>query len=210
MARISHTPLLSNVALENYLKNDLANELHWTLRAAVEWRVQNRIRLKISGYHMQVFAMDSAFLHARTLFEFFTCRTTINHYGYDAYRINMPLTSTTPSVVATAYLSGNWNNALHAYLMHAQDRTVTRRLPSFDGTKTKDIKRMPVDFAQEIVRLWCEFARQLGRSSESDIKKLEVIALDILKEAIAQTTDIYTRKKIVVMKRRFPVKPISW
>ncbi|HKU18747.1 MAG TPA: hypothetical protein VJP80_05745 [Candidatus Saccharimonadales bacterium] len=210
MARISHTPLLSNVALENYLKNDLANELHWMLRAAVEWRIQSQIRLKVSGYHMQVFAMDSTFLHARTLFEFFTCKTTGNHYGYDAYRISMPLISTAPDIVDTVYLSGNWNGALHAYLMHAQDRTVARRLPSFDGTKTKDIKRMPVDFAQEVVRLWREFAQQLGRSSESDIQKLEVIALDILKEAIAQTMDIYTRKKIVVMKRRFPVKHISW
>jgi len=203
MVSTSHTPSLSNAALEDYLKKHLANELHWMLRAAVEWHIQNRIRLKISGYHVQVFAMDSSFLHARTLFEFFTCRTTRNHYGYDAYRISMPLSSTVPHVVDTIYLSGGWNSALHAYLMHAQDRTVTQRLIDFDGTTTKHIKRMPVDFALEVVRLWRAFANQLSLSADPDIQKLGVVTQNILKRAIDQTEDVYTRKKVVAMKQRF-------
>ncbi len=208
MARASHTPTLNNASLKTYLENDLANELHWLLRAAIEWRIQNKIRLKIPGYHMQVYAMDSVFLHARTLFEFFTTRTTPNHYGYDAYRVSMiPIGATQ---VPTRYLSNNWSSALHAYLMHAQDRTVTRRLTSFDGTTTKDIKKMPVDFAQEVVGLWRDFAKQLGLSAIPDIKRLERVALDILKTAIDQTEDVYTRKKVVGMKRRFPVNRITW
>lgn len=112
--------------------------------------------------------------------------------------------------VPTRYLSNNWNSALHAYLMHAQDRTVARRLTSFDGRTTKDIKKMPVDFAQEIVELWRNFAKQLGLSAVPDIKGLETVALDILKTAIDQTENVYTRKKVVGMKRRFPVNRIIW
>lgn len=157
---------------------------------------------------MQVFAMDSTFLHTRTLFEFFTQETTVNHYGYNAFRIDMKPAGALE--VPTPYLTENWNEALHAYLMHAQDRTVPRKLTSFDRSKTNDIKNMPVDFAQEIVRLWREFTAQLGMSTDPDIQKFEVIAQNILNKAIEQTEDIYTRKKVTVMKRKFSVKPVLW
>jgi hypothetical protein len=208
MTTTSHTPPLTDDQLKAYLKINLANELQWSIRAAVEWQIQARIKLKISGYHMQVLAMDSTFLHTRTLFEFFTKRATGNHYGYDTFRINMiPVGA---SAVPTPYLTEGWEGALHAYLMHAQDRTVPNHLTSYDRTKTKHIKNMPVDFAHEIVRLWREFATQLGKSADPNIRKLEPIALKILSDATAQTEEIYTRKKVMEMKRKFPVKPIVW
>jgi len=78
---------------DGYLRDHLANELHWLLRAANEWTVQHDLNLGIDGYHVQVYAMDSAFLHARTLFEFFTQPTGRNYYGVDQFGITPPLDS---------------------------------------------------------------------------------------------------------------------
>jgi hypothetical protein len=42
---------------------------------------------------VQVYAMDSAFLHARTLFEFFTRKTQDYFYGHDEYGVTTKIKS---------------------------------------------------------------------------------------------------------------------
>ena len=137
---------------DGYLEQHLANELHWLLRAANEWVVQDGLGLAIDGYHCQVYAMDSAFLHARTLFEFFTSdETRSNYYTVDQFgltKLDSPL-----------YRAG-WKSGLHEYLMHAQRREGQQPLTDANGTQ-KALKTMAPDFAAEIVRLWQVFVDDL-------------------------------------------------
>jgi hypothetical protein len=64
-----------------YLETHLHNKIRWLLCAATEWRVQQTINPhdSILGQHVKMYAMDSAALHARALFEFFTKPSTKNH-----------------------------------------------------------------------------------------------------------------------------------
>lgn len=175
------TPALARAgAKENYLTEHLSKDLDWLLRAATEWRVQVELNLGISGYQVQNYAVDSACLHARTLFEFFCLPNRSegdNHYGCNQY---------IGRVLESRLYTENWSDPLHAYLMHAQDRSTPRRLISFgDPTIERDnLNKMPVDFALEILRLWQKFEHELGNSSDPEIKKLQAIARDKRKEAI--------------------------
>lgn len=170
-----YTPLMNEEKLENYLGKHLGDELKWLLRAATEWHVQNEINLGIDGYNVQVYAMDSSFLRARVLFEFFTGKTRDNYYGCDAY-INREIPSP---------LYKDWKSLLHSYVMHAQDRSKPQRLKSYDKSGDKDLNKMPVDFAKEIVRLWKEFIDSLGGHSNDRIRDMKPLAQTILDEAIS-------------------------
>jgi hypothetical protein len=70
---------------EQYIDHHLFNELRWLLNAATEWSIQRHLNLQICGYDIQVYAMDSAVLHARALFEFFVQAANVNHYGSDQF-----------------------------------------------------------------------------------------------------------------------------
>jgi hypothetical protein len=192
-----HTPPLTGQALEEYLKNHLNNELQWLLRAATEWYAQETVKLNIEGYHVEVYAMDSVFLHARTLFEFFTKTTSDNYYGYDIFGI-----SPTPSPL----YNRDWGSTLHSYGMHAQDRSQPQQLMAFDGTTTKDLNKMPLDFAKEIVRLWREFIVLLGQHSNPAIKALEQVAIDSLDSAINAASEV-TKNKMLI---EYHIAPINW
>lgn len=192
----NHTPPMTNPELGVYLENHLNNELQWLLRAASEWHVQDKLQLKIVGYSVQVYAMDSAFLHARTLFEFFTQRTSPNYYGCDAFHINI-----IPSPIYTT----NWKDILHSYLMHAQNRSNPRQLASLSGGTSKDLNKMPVDFAKEIIRLWQEFIKLLKASSDTDIQDLAIIATDKLDEAKANTLPVFNNPMVKRL-----ISSISW
>jgi hypothetical protein len=65
-----NTPRLNDERKKDYIEQHLFNELRWLLAAATEWSIQNQLNLGMVGYDVQVYAMDSAFLHARALFEF--------------------------------------------------------------------------------------------------------------------------------------------
>ena len=49
----------------------LFDGLTYLLQAAQEWQCQRDLRLQLGGTQVQVYAMDSVFLRARSLFEFF-------------------------------------------------------------------------------------------------------------------------------------------
>jgi hypothetical protein len=159
--------------MEDYIRNHLFIELSWLLYAATEWSLQNQLKLGIGGYHVQVYAMDSAFLHARTLFEFFVQPPTSNHYSSKEFL--------GAELISHNY-SANWKDTLHKFLMHAQDRS--RPIPLKNTGVGKDLNQMPVDFAREILRLWEEFESKLGESKEDGDKKLGELARDKRKEAI--------------------------
>jgi len=157
---------------EDYIKHHLFNELRWLLHAATEWSVQAQLELGIVGYNVQVYAMDSAFVHARALFEFFLSPPSRNHHSAKQF---LPL-------VLTSDLYDDWKDPLHKFLMHADNRSFPRQLRTADGPK--DLNRMPVCFAKEVLRLWREFEQGLARSSSPEDQHLAKVAREKRKEAI--------------------------
>lgn len=116
--------------------------------------------------------MDSAFVHARNLFEFLTERTTPSHYGCDAFDVSR--------LKSSAYQK-HWKSPLHSYLMHAQDRTATKIFASYrKADPPKPLQDMPVDFGREAVRLWREFAKALGEISDPELPSLGPVADEVL------------------------------
>src|SRR5436190_8772721 len=171
----NRTPFMSDTDLGRYLRAHLANEVEWLLRATAEWHVQKTLHLCEPGYEVEVFARDSAMLHARTLFEFFTQETGDNYYGCDVFHV-----SPQPS----PNYKTDWKDPLHAKVMHAQDRSQTRPLKSFDGSGTKPLDEMPLDFAHEVVRLWRAFSAALAAHPDPPIARLGQEADAILSQAI--------------------------
>jgi hypothetical protein len=171
----TNTPALDYGEKENYLKTHLFNELRWLLCAATEWSIQDQLNLRQVGYDIQVYAMDSAVLHARVLFEFFVQATTNNHYGSNEFLGH--------GAVLTSSNYDNWRGPLHSFLMHAQDRSNPVPLISSSGV-SKHLNQMPVDFAQEILKLWKEFERMLDASSVGRGQELKAIAREKREEAI--------------------------
>lgn len=172
---VNNTPHLNHKDKEEYIKLHLFNELRWLLSAATEWSIQDQLKLEKVGYNVQVYAMDSAFVHARTLFEFFVGAKTGNHYGVAEF-----LGSGT--TLTSASYSNNWAGPLHAFFMHAQDRSSPAPLQTSGATK--DLNQMPVEFAREILRLWEEFEGRLGKSGDPGDQKLGKLARDKRQEAI--------------------------
>jgi len=169
--------------------------------------------LDIDGYTVQVYAMDSAFLHARTLFEFFTRKTQDYFYGHDEYGV-------TTKIKSSLY-EKHWSSSLHARLMHTQDRSTSPDVKSFDPAESKKhIKNMPVDLAMEVVRMWRKFACALQTLADEDMQRLGHRAVEILDEAVvaAETvrTNKVTQKQVAQLKKAgrlpkdFAIPPLSW
>lgn len=203
MANHTHTPPMTYIDLDYYLKNHLSNEIYWLLRAATEWYAQKELNLAVDGYHVQVYSMDSTFLHARTLFEFFTKKTGVNYYGYSEYKIppNKLVSSLYTSNLTSNPINIGWDGPLHSFIMHAQDRSTPSKLKSYDGLSMKDLNEMPVDFAKEVVRLWRDFVKELSLSSDASIQPLSTIADVILDDAIKTTANVldnqFTKKQSI-------------
>ena len=187
----------------DYLGRHLYHELQRLLCPATEELVQQTINPNdsIPGQHIKMYAMDSAALHARALFEFLTSNTVPNHVGIDLYGVNRLASDRYRDRDSDPAL-GCWSNPLHAFLMHLRDRTVTQRLKSFDRTEMKDLSRMPVDFAREVVELWQEFVRRL-RGQDEALADAAQFALD---EAIAKAARVATSEA----NSRHGISPIAW
>jgi hypothetical protein len=196
-----NTPRLDHKGKEEYITLHLFNELRWLLGAATEWSIQDQLKLEIVGYDVQVYALDSAFLHARALFEFFVQRTNDNHYGSSEF-LGLD------TVLKSNSYTNDWRAPLHAFLMHAQDRSHPAPLKS-SGVE-KDLNQMPVDFAHEILKLWKEFEGRLGDSNDAGDQKLQELCRDKRKEAIekAQCVVNSTVAQQLARERRQLLKPI--
>lgn len=147
---------------ENYIDCHLFNELRWLLNSATEWSIQVQLNLQICGYDIQVYAMDSAVLHARALFEFFVQAANGNHYGADQF-LGAPLKS--------AIYSKEWKDTLNRFLMHANDRSRPTPLKNAAGAQ-KYLNEMPVEFAKESLRLWVEFEAGLEAKGDRNLCEL--------------------------------------
>jgi hypothetical protein len=187
-----------------YLTDHLKNELWYLLCAATEWHAQEAIPdPRLGADYVQVYAMDSAALHARALFEFLTKRSTSrsNHLGLNLYGLQ-PIPSNRYGNRKSNPADGCWCSPLHGFLMHLQDRSVTQQLKSFDGTTMKDLNKMPVDFANEVVRLWRIFVSRLANQSDP----LAPLAQSVLDDAISESAKVVANDR----NARHGIAPIAW
>lgn len=175
--RMNKAPKLTNIQDKlKYLEKHIINDLHWLVRAAYEWVIQDKIELGVNGYHMQVFAMDSVFMRSRALFEFLTRDNSKleNRYFYTVldFGLSKPLKSE---------MYKKWTDQIHSHTgIHLQDRTNTNELTTKEENN-KELNKMPAEFAKEVIRLWQEFINNLN---EPDLKGIARQGLeDVLKEA---------------------------
>lgn len=133
---------MSKSNASDYLEIHLYNDLRWLLCAAAEWQLQKTINRGIDGLYIQIYAMDSAALHARALLEFFT--------GHGSNRGRMNALYGIQSIASQRF-PGDWVRPLNTHIMHVQDRTVGQRLTAVDGVSKLDLNDMPVEFGQEVV-----------------------------------------------------------
>jgi hypothetical protein len=185
-----------------YLAKHLKNELWYLLCAATEWHVQDMIPDPgVGADYVQVYAMDSAALHARSLFEFFTQSSRSNHLGLNLYGLQ-PIPSERYGDRNSDPANGCWSSPLHAFLMHLQDRSFTQQLKSSDGTSMKDLNKMPVDFANEAARLWRIFVARLTNQSDP----LAPLAQSVLDDAIGESAKVVANDR----NARHGITPIAW
>ncbi len=156
----------ANFNAEDWLGLDpaghLFDSLAYLLRAAQEWQVQEQLDLAIDGYLTSVYAMDSVFIRARLLFEFFIGKGT--NYCHASCLFGL-----------SGQLSGppnfrQWKNDLHIGAIHLQDRAVGGQLIEHGGTATKDLNQMPVDLARGVLDVWHDFEAQLTSNNQIAIR----------------------------------------
>jgi hypothetical protein len=146
-----------DVTLAKAIEEDLFNELRWLLCAATEWDAHNRLIgeppqkpiVAEPCCHLKVYAMDSAFAHARSLYEFFTTpeKTVLRN---EERRFNR-LTWRDYSVNAVQE-SGPYDGLrgpLHGRVMHVCK----------DRSGYEQIKKEVVTLAADILGLWERFSQ---------------------------------------------------
>jgi hypothetical protein len=165
---------------KNYLENHLFNDFRWMFCAATEWWIQEEfkrgvIKDGIEIGHHDVYTMDSAFLHARALFEFFTKRRNDYHCSCEEFIAK--------ELQCKRY--ANWADPLHKHVMHFQTRDDPKQLGGFsDGMKA--LNKMPVDFALEVRKLWKEFEKELSKTGNVGDKELRALARERRQKVITE------------------------
>lgn len=138
---------------KKFINEHLFNELRWLLCAVASWQKAREDGTEKYPPHFIVFTMDSAFLHVRSLFEFFTHNNPKNQLHlvtWYYYGLSQGLDSP---------LYSKWMQQLHHHVMHLENRLKVNNVVG--GTH---LKNMPFKFAIEIVRLWQEFSSKIDSS----------------------------------------------
>jgi hypothetical protein len=124
---------------------DLYNELRWLLSAATQWDAWDKLvegppHIKEPCHHLKVYAMDSAMLHARSLFEFFTTKKpSKDRLCWRDFGLAKPLKSKRYKALV---------EPLNARLMHVKKNRAGRR----------QVKNEVVNLARDVVELWDKFS----------------------------------------------------
>jgi len=165
--------------LKKYMEEDLFNELRWLLCAATQWDTYERI-IAEPCFHLNVYTMDSAFMHARSLYEFFTAPEEA--IKRNEKRGEKRLTWRDYSVMArqTSRKYEEFIKPLHGRVMHLdKDR------PGYDAVKSE-----VVNFAKDILELWDGFTKKPGINKYAELlKKLRDDAIREARHVASQYKD---------------------
>lgn len=142
-------------AKRSWIEDDLFNELKYLLCAATQWDVYDKLigeppqvpKIPEPCYHLKVYSMDSALLHARSLYEFFTA--TKENEERISWRDYSP---TAPTARQTSDLYDKFRSPLHRRAMHLNK----------DRSGYDEIKSEVVNLATDILTLWNGFSKKPG------------------------------------------------
>ena len=125
---------------QDYVADTLYHELRCLLGATTVWQI---FKSQAAGFDVTV-AMDSAFVHARNLYNFFTEPKGGNDISVTAFGPSAPYPST---------IYDTWREALHRQVLHvSKGRTSPTNLK--DGAHLNEQVEV---FARDILSLWCTF-----------------------------------------------------
>ncbi|WP_280314733.1 hypothetical protein [Nocardia wallacei] len=189
----------------------LFDGLTYLLQAAQEWQLQKELELELSGYQVQTYAMDSAFIRARSLFEFFVGESKRTYcHARCLFGLNGQLTY--PKYLdrnANPGANTGWEDVLHVGSIHLKNRDNPVKVVGHDGT-LKDLNQMPVDFAKGILDVWSDFERALQALGHTQLHNMAEACKDQAKkdagqvfDSIVQRADKYTHASIGRLKPLF-------
>lgn len=152
--------LAMNPQLKKYAEEDLFNELKYLLCAATEWDAHDKLigepsrtpKMNQPCFHLSVYTMDSALLHARSLYEFFTAgEGSINRNNDQGWR-RLTWRDYSPNSRQQSATYQQFMKPLHGRVMHIEK----------DRAGYDEIKKEVVTLAQGILTLWAGFSRTPG------------------------------------------------
>lgn len=153
--------------LKEFLDKDVAYELRCLLGAATVWQA-NRDHEK--GFEVVV-ALDSALVHARCLFNFFTGNghndVSVQEFGHGPY----------PSA-----LYEEWREPLNRHVLHISRGRLT---PTNVGNNLH-LNEMVIEFVNEMLDLWTRFEKDSADPRVAEIRTKAVD--DSRKDAAAKLT----------------------
>lgn len=123
-----------------FIEQELYHELRCLLGSATVWQI---FKHQNAGYDVVV-AEDSAFMHARTLFEFFTSdgknknNLRVIEFGAHKYKSN---------------IYAKWKPSLNRHVLHLNEKRLNPNNLKADEHLSEQVEV----FAREILRLWVQF-----------------------------------------------------
>ena len=156
-----------DTALRESIEIDLLYELKYLLCAATEWEAQRILvgeppTIKEPCAHVKVYTMDSAFVHARCLYEFFTStkppgdKVNWQNFGQNAGQSSAKYDT--------------YRDALHLRSIHLGKNRASQ----------DEIKNEVVNFATDVLDLWDFF------SKNPDLKDYAIVLDQTRKQAIKE------------------------
>jgi hypothetical protein len=151
------TPGPGEEQLKQLIKDDLFFELKHLLCAATEWEAQELLvdccppKMNQPCFHLKVYAMDSAFLHARNLYEFFTVPKQCIERNKKWGRLTWQDFSGDAIQTSDKY-DEDFREDFHGRLLHL----------SGNRSAKKEIKGEVTSLAKDVLQLWDGFAKKPG------------------------------------------------
>lgn len=141
---------------------DLFNELKYLLCAAVAWSFYDELVSKKHMLddkefppHFKVYAMDSAVLHARSLYEFFTRKKAKDeYYSYKDFGVKRLDTD----------FHQDYDGPMHIRLLHLKKQ---RSLGD-----SRMVNGVVIEIANDILELWVRFESELLRQGQDKESKI--------------------------------------
>lgn len=137
-----------------FIESELYHELRCLLGSATVWQI---FKSTGAGYDVVV-AEDSAFMHARTLFEFFTSKgknsniLRITEFGLRKFKSNV---------------YAKWKVPLNRHVLHLNEK----RLKPNNLKNGEHLSEQVEVFAKEILKLWEQFENDPAAASYRQILK---------------------------------------
>jgi hypothetical protein len=165
--------------LASAIEVDLLYELKYLLCAATEWEAQRVLvgkppKMEEPCHHLMVYSMDSAFAHARGLYEFFTTpeKTVLRNEEKNFNRLTWHDYS--PNAIQRSNPYDAFRVPLHGRVMHVcKDRS------GYD-----EIKNEVVTLAADILDVWDRF------SKHPDLKDYAALLHATRKRAIKEAENV--------------------